>query len=84
MSRSNPPIVTLVSQLAGPQRPFPRQGGSITLGELQSLHARLHQLIVLSAHLADIVERIRTRAEAEQAAILKQMRASSVEHPTTR
>lgn len=71
MSPSTSPIVTLVSQLVGPQRTFPRQGGHVTTGELQSLHARLHQLIVLSAHLADTVECIRKRADSEQSKIQK-------------
>lgn len=68
MSPSTPPIVTLASYLAGPSRTDPQQDGRVTPGELQSLHARLHQLIILAARLADTVERIRLRTLREQAA----------------
>ncbi len=80
MSPSTPPIVTLVSQLAGRQRTFPRHGGRVTTGELQSLHARVHQLIVLSAHLANTIERIRARAELEPAEAHESVNAVPVEH----
>lgn len=80
MSPSTPPIVTLVSQLAGRQRTFPRHGGRVTTGELQSLHARVHQLIVLSAHLADTIGRIRSRAELEPAEVHESVNAVLVEH----
>lgn len=80
MSPSTPPIVTLASQLAGRQRTFPRHGGRVTTGELQSLHARVHQLIVLSAHLANTIGRIRARAELEPAEAHESVNAVPVEH----
>ena len=80
MSPSTPPIVTLMSQLTGRQRTFPRYGGRVTPSELQSLHARVHQLIVLSAYLANTIERIRARAELEPAEVHESVSAVPVEH----
>ena len=66
MSSSTPPVVTLVAHLEGRSRTMPQQDGRITRNELQSLDARLHQLIILTAHLTDTIEHIRKRALREQ------------------
>lgn len=66
MSQSSPTIVKLASQFSGQHRSFPKHGGNITQGELQSLAACLRQSIKTLAQLTDTVDQIRARALFEQ------------------
>lgn len=66
MSRPKQRIMTFSPQRAGRERPLPREDFRVRPSELESVMARLHQVMKMMAHLAQRVESIRLRALQEQ------------------
>lgn len=66
MSQPDQRNITFSPQCAGRERRLPRKDFRVQPNELESVMARLHQLMKMMAHLARRVESIRLRALREQ------------------